>query len=331
MLKKILYILITIFFITNSVNAEQWLYIRTPKYAYAQIDTDSILLDGNTVFFTLKKDDYTNNGIFVHKMAYNYKTDKIAVIETTKYAGWRESENIVDSQKFDNPEYKPVVKGTISDSIKTLLGSKKNITHLKKYIQTQEIKFNSKLGGINNKNSNTDMLIWLDGDGKVQSYEFIFGNYPNTLNNEVISEENYLTKYFFRIENGNPHQFHYQKCSIDLENKSGNCTMNSDVTNPALFIRPYIVKGLYPKSAYYSYLPENLGTIRSTDFYSKCYNILTDKNLSEFEKNLQIHVFAQELVNYNKEFYTKLDDKDIKLDKISPTYQGRIGFVVRIK
>ena len=176
MLKRIFYILLSSILTINIANAEQWLYIYDGKCA--QLDIDSIQLDGDNLYFDLKDEYHTNNGIFVHKMVYNYAKDQFAVLETTKYAGWRDTENIVAIQKFDTPEYKSITKGSILENIKSILDSKENISYLKKYVSTQELKFNKKVKNTKGKESNTNVLFWIDGDGNIISYDFLYGNFP---------------------------------------------------------------------------------------------------------------------------------------------------------
>ena len=334
MLKRLFYILLTSILTINIVNAEQWLYIYGKNSA--QLDIDSLRLDGDNLYFNLKDEYYTNNGIYVHKMVYDYATDKFAVLESTKYAAWRDTNNIVSVQKFDNPEYKTIAKDSLLENIKSILGSKENIRYLKGYISTQEIKFNKKVKNLKGKEPNTSVLFWIDGDGNIISYDFLYGNFPNSSNNQAITESNTcLLKYLIEITSGKTRGIIIQKCSFDTVNKNGFCSAGSETIAPHLFMGSR-VRGSYARTAYDAtlasgYTPEKLGTVSNTEFYNKYIDLITNRQVSDRDKKIQIQILAQQLVNNNKELFSKID-KIKKFDKLSDKYQkGHIGIILRIR
>ena len=344
-MKKI-FLFISIFMLTiNFAQAEQWIYLRTSPNSSLGVmfDLDSIKFDenDNSITFNILKDDETL--VFIHKMKYLYDNKQFAVLESTKYNSWVAPENKVLTQTFDNPKFQPSEAGTNSERLEMLITDKNMFEYFKNYANNNRQmlvkELEEQLVGIDD----AKILFWIDGQGNIKSYQYLFGNQNDTKSVKLINKGNDRYNYsidiecFPNTERGKMPSIHIHKKQLNSITKNSLYSYSSS-TISSMFISRSMLPSNMPSMArtvYQSQRPMNpdsaYGVLPNKEFYNKFMSTMTDPSIADQQKKMAMQLFAIQSLNYNEQLNLKLKEIS-QLNKFSDNYtNGLIGIVINLK
>ena len=345
-LKKLILFIALIFISISSAQAEQWIYIKTihniSDTAAIMLDLDSIQFDesDNSVTFNIKKDE--QHYVYIHKMKYLYKTKQFATIESTKYLSWIAPENKIATQTFENPTYQLSRPNSLSDRIETIISNKKNIDYIKNYADDNKKLLEKKLAKSLKNIDEANILFWIDGTGKLYSYEYMFGNYDDSLTANILNKNDDKISYSIIIQ-CYPKTEKGKSSAIDIYKKTYNpTTKKTSFSSKGEIISPiFIQRAMIPnmpsiaKIAYEAQMQNppasSYGTLSNKDFFETFISTMNRQDLQDRQKMMAIQLFGIQSLNYNEELNKQL--KEIKgLKKFSDSYtKGVVGILINLK
>jgi len=349
-LKKLLFLFLTVCFTAiNSAQAEQWIYIKErpniSDSAAILFDLDSIEFNDsdNSITFNIKKDDATT--AYIHKIKYSYKSKQFAVLESTKYLSWVSPENKVHTEVFKNPEYKSSQENSLSEQIEMFISDKKNLINMKDYISVNQKELSKKLSSSLKEIDEANILFWIDGEGNIYSYEYLFGNVNYFPTSNTIKYGDNLLNYSIVIQcYPNAKKTTDKKMpSIDVYKKGLNPTTKkaSYSSNGQIISSVFIQDAMTPnmpamaRMVYQAQMPNrpdsSYGKLSNKDFYDKFMATMISDQYTDKQKKMAVQLFAIQSLNYNEKLNTQL--KEVKeLKTYSKSYKkGVIGIVMNLK
>lgn len=329
------------------MQAEQWLYIKKDKDIRneynIQLDLDSIDYNKNenSVTFNIKKDEDKN--VYIYTLKYLYKDKKLGVLESTKYVAWCSPENKKITKVFDNPEYKIPEKNTLSETLELLIKNKNNLTKLKSYINNNTNILENKLSKELKNIDDVTIRFWINGSGKIYEYDYMFGNYNEVLDKNIITKDNqkynyvvYITNYPKNIDEKWKKYIHIDVKNFNISDESVRCSYGSSLLNSS-FVQnamipnmPSIARTVY-QAQMSKYPHKGYGIQDNKTFFDNLLKIVSSTNISDSQKKIAIHILALKNLNYDNEFNEKLRTIN-SLEAISGSLnKGVIGVVLTLK
>lgn len=322
----------------NSVNAEQWIYIDR-NFLMLDLDSLEYNVTDDSVSFLIKQDDRHN--VYIHKAKYLYKDKQFALIESSKYHPWVAPENKTFTKTYTDSEFKSSQPKTRSELIEMIISNKKNIDYLKKYAETNKTKLQKKLAKQLKEVDEAKILFWINGNGIIDSYEFLFGDYSDSPANIIAMDNNliYYTlgiMYYPEAKNRNTPTLGFYKKTLNISDKKTLFEFSGAELTSAFIIRsqipnmPSIARSVYEASM--PGIPDSsFGKLSNKDFYNTFVNTMTNNSLTNKQKYNAITIYGIQNSNYNENLNKELKKiKQLKLFSKNYT-RGKVGIVLNLK